>query len=161
MAYVQERSSGNGKIRYRVQIRLRGYPTTTATFGRKTDAKKWAQKIEAAMRERRYFKESEAEKHTVSDLVDRYIENNVILQNPKNSKATIAHLRWWRKQIGYCLLCDLTPALIAEKKDFLLKGFTYKGTQRSPATVNRYLAALSHALTLAVKEWGWLYAILQ
>ena len=26
----------------------------------------------------------------------------------------------------------------------------------SPATVNRYLAALGHALTVAVKEWGWL-----
>jgi len=26
----------------------------------------------------------------------------------------------------------------------------------SPATVNRYLAALSHALSVAVKEWGWL-----
>ena len=39
----------------------------------------------------------------------------------------------------------------------MLKGVTYRGTQRSPATVNRYLASLSHALTLAVKEWGWLY----
>lgn len=27
---------------------------------------------------------------------------------------------------------------------------------RSPATVNRYLAVLSHAFAVAVKEWGWL-----
>jgi integrase len=26
---------------------------------------------------------------------------------------------------------------------------------REPATVTRYLAALSHAFTIAVKEWGW------
>jgi integrase len=25
-----------------------------------------------------------------------------------------------------------------------------------PATINRYLAALSHVFTIAVKEWGWL-----
>lgn len=26
---------------------------------------------------------------------------------------------------------------------------------RSPATINRYLAAISHVFTIAVKEWGW------
>jgi hypothetical protein len=45
MAYIQERLRSDGKVRYRVQIRLKGFPTATATFGRKTDAKKWAQKI--------------------------------------------------------------------------------------------------------------------
>ena len=103
MAYIQERLRSDGKIRYRVQIRLRGYPTVTATFGRKTDAKKWAQKTEAAMQEKRYFTESEAEKHTVSELIDRYIEN-ILPQKPKNNKAVATHLKWWKKQMGYCLL---------------------------------------------------------
>jgi len=31
-----------------------------------------------------------------------------------------------------------------------------RGKLRGPATVNRYLAALSHALNIAVNEWGWL-----
>ena len=31
-----------------------------------------------------------------------------------------------------------------------------KGTQRTPATVVRYMAALSHAFTIAVNEWGWI-----
>lgn len=52
--------------------------------------------------------------------------------------------------------CGLTPALVAEKRDKLLRGMTYKNTIRSPATVVRYLAALSHAITIATKEWGWL-----
>jgi integrase len=38
----------------------------------------------------------------------------------------------------------------------LARGITVQGAQRSPATVVRYLAALSHAFTTAVKEWGWL-----
>ncbi len=33
---------------------------------------------------------------------------------------------------------------------------TYRGNIRSPSTVIRYIAALSHALTVAVKEWGWI-----
>lgn len=33
---------------------------------------------------------------------------------------------------------------------------TPAGKPFSPATVNRYLAPVSHALRIAVKEWGWL-----
>ena len=155
MAYIQERKDKEGKTHYRVQIRLRGFPTQSATFERKTDAKLWAQQTEAAMREGRYFKTFEAKKHNVAELVNRYIEN-VIPLKPKNASACTAQLKWWKEQIGHCLLSDLTPAIIAEQRDKLLKGTTFKGTIRSPATVVRYLAAFSHAITIAVREWGWL-----
>ena len=46
--------------------------------------------------------------------------------------------------------------MLAELRDQLLKETTYRNSIRSPSTVNRYLAALSKALTTAVKEWGWL-----
>lgn len=155
MAYIQERKTDDGKTHFRVQIRLRGYPTTTATFERKTDAKLWAQQTEASMRDGRHFKTAEAKKHTLGELVDRYIQN-IIPTKRKTGTATQAQLLWWKSQIGHCLLSDLTPALIAEQRDKLLKGTTFKGTIRSPSTVVRYLAALSHALTIAIKEWGWL-----
>lgn len=38
MAYIQERKTDNGKIHYRVQVCLKGFPITSATFERKTDA---------------------------------------------------------------------------------------------------------------------------
>jgi integrase len=155
MAYIQERKTEDGKTHFRVQIRLRGFPTQTATFERKTDAKLWAQQTESAMRDGRHFKTAEAKKHTLAELVDRYIRD-VIPTKPKNAAATTAQLVWWKKQLGHCLLSDLTPAIIAEQRDNLLKGTTFKGSIRSPATVVRYLAALSHALTVGVKEWGWL-----
>ncbi len=155
MAYIQERKIDDGKIHYRVQIRLRGYPTASATFERKTDAKLWVQQTESAMREGRHFKTAEAKKHNVGELSDRYIQN-VIPTKPKNAAATTAQLKRWKSQMGHCLLSDLTPALIAEQRDILLKGKTFKGTIRSPSTVVRYLAALSHALSVATKEWGWL-----
>jgi len=155
MAYIQERKNETGRIQYRVQIRLKGFLTTTATFARKTDAKLWAQQTESAMREGRHFKTAESKKHNVADLVTRYI-SSVIPTKPKNAAACTAQLLWWKEEIGYCLLSDLTPSLIAEKRDKLLKGTTFKGTQRSPSTVVRYLAALSHALSIACKEWGWI-----
>ena len=45
MATIETRVSDDGKTRYRVRIRLKGYPEQTATFERKTDAKKWAQQV--------------------------------------------------------------------------------------------------------------------
>lgn len=49
MASIHERKGKDGKVRYRVQIRLKGYPPQVASFERKTDAKLWAQQTEAAI----------------------------------------------------------------------------------------------------------------
>ena len=62
-------------------------------------------------------------------------------------------LRWWRVRLGHCILADVTPALIAEHRDQLRRG---DGRRRANSTVRRYLAALSHTLIIAVKEWRWL-----
>lgn len=59
------------------------------------------------------------------------------------------------KSIGNHVLANVTLALIAEYRDKLSRGITSRNKLRSPATVNRYLAALSHLFTVAVKEWGW------
>jgi hypothetical protein len=53
----------------------KGIPASTATFKRLTDAKKWGQQTESAIREGRYFKTAEARKHTFSELADRYIKD--------------------------------------------------------------------------------------
>ena len=155
MAYIQERPGKDGKPNFRVQVRLRGYPVQTATFERKTDAKLWAQQIESAIREGRHFKTTESKKHTLTDLVDRYLRD-IIPYKPKNAKNLTAQLIWWKQQLGDYVLADVTSALIGEYRDKLLKSPTPKGSLRSPSTVVRYLSALSHAFTLAVKEWGWL-----
>ena len=39
-----------------------------------TKAKKWAQQTEVNLRDGRFFKESESIKHTVNELVERFIE---------------------------------------------------------------------------------------
>jgi hypothetical protein len=77
MATIEQRKTIDGKIRYRVLVRLRGYPAQTATFERKTDAKKWGQATEAKIREGRYFSDNEARKHTLSELVVRYIQTEI------------------------------------------------------------------------------------
>ena len=155
MANIEKRATGDGKTSYRVKIRLKGYPAQSATFERLTDAKKWAASIESAIKEGRHFKTSEAKRRTMAELIDRYIQD-ILPGKPKNIRIQTQQLEWWRDQIGSYALADVTPSLIAEYRDKLAAGVTVRGTQRSPATVVRYLAALSHAFTIAVTEWEWL-----
>lgn len=149
MGTINERDDQNGKTRYQAIVRIKGHPTQTETFSTLTHAKRWIQQIEAAIREGRSFKVAEAKKHTLGEMIDRYIKQF----NPPAYK--LAQLIWWKTRLGYCLLCDITPALIAERRDELLQGQTPRG-QRTPATVVRYIAALSHVFTIGIKEFGWI-----
>lgn len=155
MATIEKRTSKDGSTSYRVKVRLKGYPVQTASFERLTDARKWGQLTEAAIREGRHFKTSEAKRHTLADLVDRYARD-ILPQHPKKARDYAPHLAWWKSKIGSHVLADVSPALIAECRDKLASEVTVRGKPRAPATVVRFMAALSHAFTVAVKEWGWL-----
>jgi len=65
------------------------------------------------------------------------------------------HLEWWKANLGDYLLSDVTPNLIAGLRDKLLGEERPKGKLRSPATAVRYLAAISHVYTIAIREWEW------
>lgn len=155
MASIEKRVANDGTITFRVKVRLKGAPVQTATFSRLTDAKIWSEQTAAAIREGRHFKTTEAKKHTVADLINRYLDS-VLPDRPKSASARKQQLLWWQSKVGHYLLADLTPALISECKEKIAKGVTQSKKPRTAATVNRYLAALSHALTVAVNEWGWL-----
>ncbi len=154
MAYIEERTDSKGKKRYRVQIKLKGFPAQNATFERKTDAKEWAKRTESAMKEGRHFKTMESKKHTVGDMIDRYKKSNLPTKGSHQPNQRI-QLNYWKERLGDYTLADCTSALIAECRDELLREATRIKKKRSPATVNRYLAALSHCFTIAMKEWGW------
>jgi len=153
MATIEQRTGRDGQQVYRVKVRRKGAPPLTATFSRMTEAKKWAQVTEGAVLEGRHFNTAEAKRHTLTELIDRYVEN--ILPHKSNSSIYMQRLQlnWWKAQLGHCVLADITPALIAEYRDKLAQG---DGRRRANSTVRRYLAALSHTLTIAVNEWQWL-----
>lgn len=155
MANIESRRAEDGSVAYRVKVRLKGQPAVSATFTRITDAKRWAQATEAAIREGRYFKTAEAKRHTLADLVDRYIRE-VLPHKPKNASNTELQLRWWKARLGHLSLADATPAAIAEARNSLLATRTRRNRLMSPSTVVRYMAALSHALNVGMRDWGWL-----
>src|SRR3989304_6083771 len=98
MATIETRRSADGTIGYRAKVRLKGFPSESATFERKTDAKEWAKQTEASMRQGRHFKTAEAKKHTVGELIDRYLRE-IEKKNPKRFVDVKPLLRWWKGEI--------------------------------------------------------------
>jgi integrase len=162
MANIEKRTAKDRSISYRVKVRLKGYPDQTATFERLTDAKKWAQHTEAAIREGRHFKTSEAKRHTLGEMIDRYLRE-VMPAKAKSEHQQKPQLEWWKAQLGDYSLADITPPLIAQYRDKLATepyaqvtvGEKKEPRYRGPSTVIRYMSALSHVFTVAVKEWQW------
>lgn len=151
MATIRERGGS-----WHVQIRLKGFPPVTETFARKTDAKRWAESTEAAMRDRRWFPEASTRGKSVADAIDRYLAD-VLSRRDGNEDTVRPQLLWWRSELGAFALSTLTGPRIVEARDKLSRTTARgKSSTLSPATVNRYLAALSSVLTAAVKDWGWL-----
>ena len=93
---------------------------------------------------------TEAKRHTFEEAVERYFKEQAV------SVVKRGHLHWWERELGALFLHDVRPAVIVEKKQKLLSTPTPKGVIRSKSTCNRYLATLSHLLSICVKQWEWL-----
>lgn len=164
MATIQERRKNDGKITYTATIRIKGYKPINATFDRLTDARIWIAENESAMRTGKYIDKSELIKHTLGDLIDRYIEEKLPYRSEANKKSFEQNLLWWKDKLGAVLLKDITPKILAKYRDILLKEPDARATKtldkdkktKTPATVNRYMACLSIVLTKACNEWEWL-----
>lgn len=148
MATFTKRES-RGKIVWGVQIRRKGQRSISATFERLTDAKHWAARQEAAISEARAFPGSVVRRHTVAEVIDRYRATVLPHKRPKTVINQQKHLQWWREHIGHLRLIEVTPSIITAHRDLLAR-------DHAPATVKRYLAALSHAFTIAMREWQWM-----
>lgn len=155
MATYEKRKSANGKTSIRAKIRLKGQKPVTRTFPNISLAKKWATQTEAAIREGRYFNQVESRKHTLAETVERY-KRDVLPNKSDAMQHQGAHLSEWKEEIGHLVLADITPQLLTECRDTFAKRKTHYKTQRSPATVNRLLAAISHVFSIASAEWGWI-----
>ena len=148
--------TGKKGFTYKVRIRKPDSPTVTKTFSSKNLAQKWARKTELEIEEGIYFDKVEAGSHTVADLVDRYLKEELKKLSESDWPSRKRQLNWWKDEIGKLTLNKVTPALIVEYRNKLKQGITYRHKPRSGSTVNRYLAAFSAALGIAATEWQWI-----
>lgn len=155
MGRVTERKNSKGKTVYYAEIRRRGSPTAYNSFERLTDARNWIHDTESNMRSGRYLPQTEAQKHIVSDAIERYLAEE-LPKKPKSIEDVTRQLKWFAEQIGFKFLAEATPALINETKGKFLRGTNSHGQPRKPQSWNRYLSAISCVFQMCVNEWLWL-----
>jgi integrase len=167
MATIEKRIDADGNVRYRARIRIRGAKSRSRTFKRLTDAKMWSAKAESDLGHGVYVPTGADRRRTLSDLIDKFEKEQLpIRANSADSKKLSAQLKWWRENAGYLTLDNLTPAAISGFRSQLLARMTGRAAPTaaaherkvsiSPATANRYLAALSAVCKWAWKELHWL-----
>jgi len=157
MATVSKVARKDGYV-YRVQVRRNG-KYLSRNFQRKRDADAFARKVEGDMDAHRALLNPQLRDNTLAALLDRYIG----AWTGKDG-STLTRLAWWRDRHGALALCDVDGDLVREALAELRSGevHRYQGTRgifatgkaRSPATINRYLAALGGAYRVAIDE-GW------
>ncbi len=122
MAHIRPKKRADGTNGWHVQIRLTGHPPATETFDRKTDAKNWAQRVEADMKAGRYSLTAESKRHSLVDMIDRYLQDVLPQKKPSTRRSQGGILRWWKRRIGHLVLADVTPSVLSDVRDELLRG---------------------------------------
>lgn len=155
MASIRKRETAKG-VSYLTRVRLKGYPPQSATFSRLTDARKWIQDVESAIRDGRHFKTSEAKRHTFGEAIEKYKKAVLPKYTAKEQANRRPILAWWNDEIGSFLLAELQPSTFATCRDNLLVTPSRKGGNLGPDTVRKYFNVAKCVLKVCVNEWQWL-----
>jgi len=160
---LKRTSKITGEITYQVKVRIRGCPPLSETFKTKTHAKEWAQRTEADMRENRHFPHAKAKKHSVADLIDKYLEH-LQAKNPQRYQDVKPLLDWWKVELKDKTLAYFRGEDVLDGQQKLMsrqkqrKDEEGKFRTLSPATVNRYMVALHTAMQFGIKPLKWISA---
>jgi len=154
MASIYKRKNKNGTACWRAVVRIKGHPSISNHFERKQEAEDWASDVERQIKLGQFNLDRHKAQATFSELYRRYVDSG-ILEHRKASKDTVRHLNYWNERFKSYALIHITPDLVAKERRILLDAPTNKGKARKPATVNRYLAALSSIFTYACRTLRW------
>lgn len=131
---------------WRVKVRRSGFPSQSRSFNTKTLAQTWAREIECRMDRGELIDRTEAEAHTLGDVLTRY--GKEVSPTKKGAKLEAYRIKALRKfPICQLRMSLLNSSHIAAFRDERARTVT-------PGTVNRDLALLSHAIQTARREWG-------
>ena len=136
-----------GAYQWEARIRKRGYPTTCKTFDTKADAEAWAMDIETTMNKSLFVSAKEAEQYTLSECLERYIEEYIPrLKHPKREADRARFLQ--KRKIAHRVMSTLRAKDIANfRRERESEGV-------SGNTIRLDFALLSRLFNYARSDWG-------
>ncbi len=143
MATIRKR----GPAQWEVRIRKRGWPVTCKTFETKYDATRWAREIESEMDRGIFVSRVEAESTTLSEALDRYIDEYAPnLSDPRREKnrARAIQRRPFASRFMATIKGKDIAAFVKERQE--------EGA--GPNTIRLDLALLSKLFEIAATDWG-------
>ena len=141
MASFRKRKSGH----WQVQVRNKGYPTQTKSFGSKAAASQWARSIEYEMDQGLFISRTQAENTTIAELLERYLRERTVRKKGAESEACRIRALL-RHPLAERYVASVRSADIARYRDERLLKVT-------DGSVRRELTILSQMFTIARKEW--------
>lgn len=150
MPKITKRPRKDGKFSYKVEVRLCGY-RLTKTFHKSREALNWGTSTEASIREGRYNSATAGSPKTFKEAVAQFRQSPPARNGKWLVKQSSNHfLNFWIEHLGSLKITEIRAQHIASgRKQLLEKGL-------SPATCNRYTAAISTVLQCCVDEWFYL-----
>jgi len=149
MAAINVHQANDGTKTFRVRVRRKGQPVQTASFSTLKDARQWATMIEGDIIAGRHFPNKKKPVHTLNELLDRYVQEIMPRKTLETQRSHRPVVMFWRQKLGHKLLSDIAKADIVLLRDALKETSAH-------GTVQKYLTILSHAFSIAIREYGWL-----
>jgi integrase len=147
MATISERKNKEGQlIGWQVRVRRRGHPIQVKTFERKTDADRWARRVEREMDDGMFVNQAMAHQTTLADLIDMYIKE----VTPGHKGAVQERIRL--EQLKRFRLSQYAAATV-KNKDFA-DWRNERLEEVSAGTVIRELNLWHAIIEHGRKEWG-------
>jgi integrase len=142
MASIRQLPSG----RWQAQVRQRNCPAASKSFLSRTDAARWARQVEAERDRGLFLDRSEAERTTISDLIDRYLDEVTVRKRGAAQERYC--LRILSSNLGRHSVARLSARDVTAFREARL------AAGRSATTVRKELAILSHVIDTAIKDWA-------
>ena len=152
MANFRKRESGL----WQATVRMAGHPSQSKTFERKIDAEIWARKIETDIDKGIFQSSSDAEKITLTDLINRFKKEYAPFHYRKREDEKEA----WRFQLARLdsLIGKYSLAAIDQKVVGAYRDLRLAGNSQMPAvgdsTVRKEIFMLSKLMKFAQIECG-------
>src|SRR5271154_2652353 len=96
---IREYPKKDGSFTYYAEVRRHPGKPIRKKCRTLTEAKNWVRKTESLILDGHHVPDNKARKHTLADLIDRYIQLH-LLKFPRRLKDQTSHLNWWKQNYG-------------------------------------------------------------
>lgn len=142
MATITKTKNGE----YRVQVRLKGHPSQSATFRTKAQAVAWATKTEDELRSGRFKDTTLAGKTSIVDVLERYRVSVTPKKAPSAKSREESKIKILKAMFKHQTLLSLSPT---DVHNFIERR---QAEGMKPATINRDLVILHQAIATYVSR---------